>query len=148
MPAWALYKHRRYGELKQKYGEENLYILSAGWGLVRADYRLPYYDITFSSQAEAYKKRKMAEQYNDEMKIPRDTTRPIIFFGSMGYIDLFCALTKNIKAPRHIWFNTDKSPPQKGCALHDYGKHNHKTNWHYACAQDFMMGTIDINSPI
>jgi hypothetical protein len=38
-----------------RFGLENVYVLSASWGLIRADFLTPYYDITFSSSADAYK---------------------------------------------------------------------------------------------
>lgn len=50
--AGTLYAHRIYSDLIQVLGFDNVYILSAGWGLVRADTRLPTYNITFSTQAE------------------------------------------------------------------------------------------------
>lgn len=49
LPAWKLYKNDAYGALAKHFGTDNLYILSAGWGLVKADYLLPCYDITFSA---------------------------------------------------------------------------------------------------
>jgi hypothetical protein len=55
--AFELYQPAAFGRLARTFGTENLFILSAGWGLVRADYRLPRYDITFSKQAEPYKRR-------------------------------------------------------------------------------------------
>lgn len=48
-PAWELYTKPAYRELAEHFGIGNLYILSAGWGLVKADYLLPKYDITFSA---------------------------------------------------------------------------------------------------
>jgi hypothetical protein len=57
LKAWQLYKPRKpyekiYRCLVEKYGEQNVFILSAGWGLVRSDFLLPHYDITFSSLAK------------------------------------------------------------------------------------------------
>jgi len=43
-----LYKPNIYKALVNKFGWDNVFILSAGWGLVRANYLLPYYNITFS----------------------------------------------------------------------------------------------------
>jgi hypothetical protein len=53
-PAYRLYENRVYGRLVEAFGVENIYILSAGWGLIRADFLTPYYDITFSHSAEGY----------------------------------------------------------------------------------------------
>ena len=56
LPAWQLYKNETYELLAEKYGKHRLYILSAGWGLISADFLTPKYDITFSAQADRYKK--------------------------------------------------------------------------------------------
>lgn len=50
--AGTLYTNRIYSDLIQVLGFDKVYILSAGWGLIRADNRLPTYNITFSAQAE------------------------------------------------------------------------------------------------
>jgi hypothetical protein len=48
-PAYQLYENRAYGRLVGRYGLRNVYVLSAGWGLIRADFLTPSYDITFSA---------------------------------------------------------------------------------------------------
>lgn len=48
LSAWQLYKNPVYEMLAKRFAPDRLYILSAGWGLVRADYLTPSYDITFS----------------------------------------------------------------------------------------------------
>ncbi len=50
LPAGDLYSPRVYRGLTDAFGPANVFILSAGWGLVRADFLLPDYDITFSNQ--------------------------------------------------------------------------------------------------
>jgi hypothetical protein len=50
-PAYQLYENRIYGRLVDRIGLRNVYILSAGWGLIAADLLTPYYDITFSQSA-------------------------------------------------------------------------------------------------
>lgn len=60
LPAWKLYRNPAYGDLVLVFGTENVFILSAGWGLIPADFLTPYYDITFSASAKgenAYKRR-------------------------------------------------------------------------------------------
>lgn len=51
LPAYQLYTNGTYGRLVERLGANNVYILSAGWGLIRSDFLTPYYDITFSSSA-------------------------------------------------------------------------------------------------
>ena len=48
LPAWQLYRNPAYRVLADHCGQDHLYILSAGWGLIRADFLTPKYDITFS----------------------------------------------------------------------------------------------------
>lgn len=45
LPAWKLYDPAPYRRLVETFGTDRILILSAGWGLVRADYPLPPYDI-------------------------------------------------------------------------------------------------------
>ena len=49
LPAWRLYKPSIYQRLVDRFGVDNVFILSAGWGLINADFLTPYYDITFST---------------------------------------------------------------------------------------------------
>src|SRR5437868_1479389 len=43
--AYKLYKKAIYERLVDRLGVQRVYILSAGWGLIRADFLTPYYDI-------------------------------------------------------------------------------------------------------
>ena len=45
--AYELYSRNEYQSLYEKFGN-SFYILSAGWGLVNSEFKLPNYDITFS----------------------------------------------------------------------------------------------------
>jgi hypothetical protein len=47
-PAYRLYENRTYERLADRFGLLKLYILSAGWDLIAANFLTPYYDITFS----------------------------------------------------------------------------------------------------
>ena len=53
-----LYKNSAYEYLVNQLGEDKVFILSAGWGLIPAPFLTPDYDITFSGNAEAYKRRR------------------------------------------------------------------------------------------
>jgi len=55
-PAHELYDNRTHGRLVERFGLGNVYILSAGWGLLGAGFLTPYYDITYSQSAEPYKR--------------------------------------------------------------------------------------------
>ena len=77
LPAWNLYRNQIYPQLWEKYGPDNLYILSAGWGLIRADFLTPAYDITFSSGARgatAHQRRGKRDTYDDWRMLPAAPT--------------------------------------------------------------------------
>ncbi len=63
--AYQLYANKIYKQLVDRFGSPNVYILSAGWGLISANFLTPYYDITFSQSAERYKRRRKADRYQD-----------------------------------------------------------------------------------
>ena len=143
LPAWQLYKDPIYARLAEKYGPERLYILSAGWGLIRAEFLTPDYDVTFSNNAEPYKRRRKRDAYNDWRMLPDDTADPVVFFGGKSYIKLFCALTERVKGPRYVFFNSRNAPDAPGCHLRKFDTRT-RTNWHYECARAFMDGRIGI----
>ena len=145
LPAWQLYKNPTYALLAEKYVPERLYILSAGWGLIRADFLTPRYDITFrnSKEVEPHKRRCKLDDYDDCRMLPDATTEPIVFFGEESYIDLFCALTGQVKGTRHVFFNSPYEPNAPGCVPRKFDPSDEK-NWHYECAQAFMDGKVGI----
>lgn len=73
LPAWQLYKNKTYQLLADTFGQKNLYIFSAGWGLVRSDFMIPNYDITLSPSAtgpDKYKRRRKDDPYDDFAMLP------------------------------------------------------------------------------
>jgi hypothetical protein len=144
-PAFQLYSHPVYGQLAEKFGLEKTYILSAGWGLIGASFLTPVYDITFSMSAEKYKRRKRSDSYRDLYMLPNDADEPIVFFGGHDYLPLFCSLTKNVKGPRAVFYNSAQSPRAPGCSLIRFPTAT-RTNWHYECAKDFATGNLQIDA--
>ncbi len=142
-PAWRLYKNRIYKRLYRKCGPDNLYILSAGWGLMHADFLTPNYDITFSNNAEKYKRRGRRDGYHDCQILPDETGKPVIFFGGKDYVRLFCKLTEQAQGVRLVFYNSVSLPDAPGCELRKF-ETNVKTNWHYAAAQAYVDGRISI----
>ena len=100
-----LYAHPAYQRLASARNITQSYILSAGWGLIRADFLTPYYDITFSSAAESYKRRISVDNYRDLNMLPSEANEPTLFFGGKDYVPLFCELTKSVKANKIVFFN-------------------------------------------
>lgn len=139
LPAYQLYKNPTYERLVDKLGMKNVYILSAGWGLIRSDFLTPYYDITFSNahNVERYKRRKRADPYKDIGMLPNSTDEEILFFGGKDYVPLFCKLTSQVKSRRKVFYNAAEAPQVPGCATVKFDTHT-RTNWHYECAIAFL----------
>ena len=136
LPAWELYVPPAYRALHNACGADKLFILSAGWGLVGADYLLPDYDITFSNQASASKHRRRGDRgYRDFAMLPKDTSERVFFFGGKDYVPLFCRLTEGVA--RRTVFHYSRTPPSApGCELVHYPDAPQRT-WYYKCAMAF-----------
>ncbi len=144
--AFELYRPPVYQALAQQVGTKKLYILSAGWGLIRADFLTPDYDITFSAQARnehAYKRRKRADRYEDFCMVPPEGDEPVLFFGGKDYLPLFTALTSALRAPRVVYYRSEDKPHIPGCVPVRYSTPR-STNWHYECAETFIAGDLDV----
>ncbi len=143
LPAWRLYENPVYRLLKEHCGLERFYILSAGWGLIRSDLLTPVYDITFSPRADAYKRRRKKDQYEDFNMLPDETGDDVVFFGGKDYVGLFCALTEGVNGTRYIWCNSKSAPKAPGYTLRRFHTKT-RTNWHYECARAFIEGKIQV----
>ena len=146
LPAYRLYSNPAYEQLVDRYGIDNVYILSAGWGLIRADFLTPKYDITFAQitkKDEKYKQRRARDQYHDFSMLPNNVGDDLVFFGGKSYLPLFCALTHDYPGKRFVFYNSKVLPDTPGCTLVRY-QTTTRTNWHYGCAKAFMAGTIGI----
>jgi hypothetical protein len=142
LPACELYQKDAYRKLSAKVGRSRFFILSAGWGLVAASFMVPYYDITFTAQAEAYKRRRKADLYDDFTMLPSGTHEPILFFGGKDYLPLFDRLTDGTLGPRIVFFNSATAPQiRNGRAVRF--ETSTRTNWHYECADAFLGGALD-----
>lgn len=144
LPACELYTPAIYHRLADGIGRHRLFILSAGWGMISADYLTPDYDITFSAAARAadsYKRRKNETGYADFCMLPKDTTEPILFFGGNDYLSHFLALTSELGAPRTIFYASAAKPDVPGCTPVRF-ETTRRTNWHYSCAEAFLDGAL------
>lgn len=133
LPAYELYANKTYGKLVEKFSIENIFILSAGWGLISADFLTPIYDITFSASAEKYKRRRKKELYEDLCMLP-DNGEGIIFLGGKDYLPMFCTLTSGFKGKKIIIYNSinlPDCPPEFTLKRYETTT---RTNWHYECA--------------
>jgi hypothetical protein len=142
-PAYQLYENKVYRGLVEQFGMRNVFILSAGWGLIRADFLTPSYDITFSASAESYKRRKKNDRYDDFHMLPDNMADDVVFFGAKDYQPLFCSLTEKVRGTRIVFYNSANAPRMNGCKLRCF-ETTTRTNWHYEYANDFLAGSINI----
>ena len=144
---YKLYSRKEYQSLYEKFGN-SFYILSAGWGLVSSEYKLPNYDITFSSNSNIGAKRSTNNNnlpiYNDFNQLKINDNEDIIFIGSPDYLKLFIILTQNLPNRKIIYW---KSKSLKRIYPNDtfeyrYFQTNTNTNWHYELAYAIACGII------
>ena len=140
LPAWQLYNNKRYEILADHCGLDRLFILSAGWGLVRADFLIPAYDITFSPNGGMYKRRRNKDCYDDSNMLPK-SQEAIVFFGGKDYVSLFCTLSSDARGRRTVWYNSKDAPRAPGCLVRRFHTTT-RTNWHYECAKAFISGKL------
>ena len=143
LPAWQLYDRPVYRELVHALGAENVFILSAGWGLLSADFLTPNYDITFSTTAERYKRRRVRDRYRDFCMLSGDRIEPVVFLGGKDYVPLFQSVTESIRGTRIIFYNSAEAPDAPDCVCIRFETRT-RTNWHYECARALIQGTLDI----
>jgi hypothetical protein len=131
--------------LVERFGTEKIFILSAGWGIIRSDFLTPDYDITFSSgkNVERYARRNKTDSFSDFCFLADDGDE-ITFLGGKDYLPLFTKLTRDLIGPKVIFFNT-KSDLQVGTGfIAKRFETNRQTNWQYECAQMLVDGKISL----
>ncbi len=141
--AFQLYSRNEYRALVSKFGASNIFILSAGWGLVGAEFLLPDYNITFSNAANVPKsaKRKKRDKYLDFQQLIADKDDEIVFIGGKDYQDLFVKLTDDNSAKKTIIYNSSSPPKYKNVKTAKY-ETNMRTNWHYELANSIIDGSF------
>jgi len=143
-PAYQLYSNKTYEGLVGKFGIENVYILSAGWGLIRSDFLTPQYDITFSQSAEPFNRRKERDVYQDFSRLMDNEEEIIVFCGGKSYIPLFCTLTDGFKSKRIVFYKSKSPPKAPGCETEKY-ETDRSTTWHYEFGKALIDGKVSIN---
>lgn len=141
--AYCLYDNTIYQDLHNRFNN-NFYILSAGWGLVKSSFKLPNYDITFSNDAAVFKVRELnpeIERFIDFNQIDTSNKGDIIFIGSPEYIPLFIQLTQHLPNRKFIyWKSVSPKPVPERFTIPNqtfffrYYHTTRKTNWHYELA--------------
>lgn len=143
LPAYQLYAHGAYRALADSFGVEQLFVLSAGWGLISAGFLTPRYDITFAASVASWKRRRRQDLYNDFCMMP-DNGAPIAFVGGKEYLPLFCMLTEHLRCRKTVFFNSVSQPQlPPGFEARSYRTRT-RTNWHYECALALAAGSLDL----
>jgi hypothetical protein len=107
----------------------------------------PYYDITFSAAADAFKRRRKSDSYHDLCMMPGDVDEPVVFFGGKDYLPLFCELTRSVRSKRIVFYNSAQAPSAPGCSIVRFNTAT-RTNWHYECVEAILAGRLgDCISP-
>lgn len=137
--AGQLYRPQEYHDLVEKLGKENVYILSAGWGLVRSDRLLPDYDITFSNGARKTNKYITPKCRSDKQSLHPiiEGDNPVHLFITPNYLDYWDrTFAESFEAHDVLlhWHRPDTS--RYRIELHDCG--GRKTNWHYTAVNQFL----------
>ena len=136
-----LYRPRIYRKLVDAFGWDNVFILSAGWGLIRSAFLTPDYNITFSSQGPPCTRRTKRltlplEDLNHLAAAVTSPNEPVHFFGGRDYVPLFHALTQNLAA-KVIVHHKGNAPSCK-CFTYEVFSCERNQNWHYDAAEAFI----------
>jgi hypothetical protein len=141
-PAYELYQNPAYRDLVDRFSLQKVYILSAGGGLIRADFLTPNYDITFSQSAEKYKRRSKRERFKDFCQLTNYLAEEIVFFGGQDYLPLFCTLTQDVSGRKRVFYNSARTPQVPGVSSARFETRT-RTNWHYECIRNFISSRGD-----
>jgi hypothetical protein len=148
LPAYELYRNDIYRRLTAdpRFGRSKTFILSAGWGLLSADFLTPAYNVTFSPSANKpehrYKRRKKSDAYRDLCLLPDRVEEDIVAFCSKEYVPLLCRLTDGARGRRVLFYNSEAPPIAPGFVLQRFQEATRNTNWHYDCANAFLDGSM------
>lgn len=145
LPAYRLYRNKAYVNLVEKFGKDSVFIFSAGWGLIPADFLTPDYDITFSNakNVKPYSRRRKADRYADLCMLPDDGD-DVLFLGGKDYLPLFFKLTESLKATKKIFTKSTDSVNALPGYIFQRFMTGQNTNWHYPCAQALIDGKIQV----
>lgn len=150
-PTYDLYVPEIYNSLFHNFGND-FFIFSAGWGIVRADYKLPKYNVTFSTgnNIPNYSVRNQNDFFNDFNQLEGiDIHEKIIFFAGKDYVLPFCQLTDHFPNEKIIIYkNNDVLINNPYLNNNNFQfihyQTNRRTNWHYEFAQRLINNEIEL----
>ncbi len=144
LPAYQLYTNPAYEALVHQFGIQKIYILSAGWGLIRADFLTPTYNITFTSiKDKKYIKRYKRQQFSD-FNMLADDGEDVLYIGGKSYQPMFCRLLLNYRCRKSVIYNSINEPNLPHGFVSSLYKTNTRTNWHYEAAKDLVNDLVKL----
>ena len=145
VPAASLYTPPAYAQLRRHFEPKDIFILSAGWGLVRGDFLLPDYDITFSKNPNVAKESRRSARDKDWHDFNQLTQADIggeslHFFGSVEYLKLFYQLLNRLDvgpSEQVVIHHKVNTAPRSGYRYEQY-MGDVSTNWQYKALGDHL----------
>ena len=85
---------------------DRFFIASAGWGIIKNDFRLPDYDITFSGNVNNANFRVPNNGFVNDFNHLLPDNEDIIFIGSKKYLQQFISLTESLPNRKIVFCNS------------------------------------------
>jgi hypothetical protein len=115
VPAYRLYSRDIYRDFYREF-DNRFYILSAGWGIIRASFKIPAYNITYSTAPKTPEHARRTDDcgWKDINHLKKDCEgldgdSKIILFAGSDYAPHFCAMTESIRYRKKIVYNSEKA---------------------------------------
>jgi hypothetical protein len=149
IPAYELYKRPIYSALFKYFGAD-LFVFSAGWGIIKADYKLPKYNVTFSCSKNIplHARRNSEDKFNDfNHLLGIEENERIVLIAGLDYVLPFCQLTEQLPNEKIIIFKNKKiilNNPFWGNKKFNFVYYHttRRTNWHYEVAERLIKNEI------
>lgn len=151
--AYQLYTDEKIDELRDALGDR-FFIQSAGFGIVRSNYRLPKYNLTFTGNNEDNHRKYLPNggdgfiDFNHLYDLG-NKDEDIVFAGEVDYLEQFIELTRTLPNRKVVFYinaldPTDYLNEDKNFLFKRYYPEspNQITNWHYGLARDLAHGHI------
>ena len=137
-----LYYHHAYRDLSKRFGYKSIFVLSAGWGLVQGDTKIPTYDITFSTANKDCRIKPSERVKYDSILLDAGTCDELHLFITQEYLEYWnLFFSKRFQSAKKVilhWRKGQKPPPfgEYSIIEHDCGKR--RTTWQYTAIRQFL----------
>ena len=142
--AYNLYEPRNpfqtiYQESHNAFGNR-FYVASAGWGIIKSEFKIPDYNITFSDTDEENNYRNPNNDYINDFNHILSIEGDILFLGSKKYLNQFISLTRNLPNRKIVFQNSQEIllpalNQNGGPFVQLYFPYPNNYTWHYAAAR-------------